>query len=257
MDRVCARGASVGAAVLLLASCAYDLSPYQVDASTSSSSGTTSSSAVGGGGAAGNTTATSSSSKSASSTSTGTMEASSSSGVVETPYPFCSDPDPLDDAANWNDGNQVTFDGGQVQIGPDNGLSFLTWHDDLNIAAPCVFTTRLLKNQGFATFGLRKNSGNLFFMSATDKFIHGPNPASDAVAGSFPMTLAIIVSGGAVITAFHDASGWHRLDSIGAPSWITDGLRPVMAKSGDDLYAVFDAFNADPVYPSDIGEPPL
>lgn len=261
------RGGSASITLLalgLVGACAYDLDPYQPDGAgasgaTSNSAGSNSSGATSSAGGAPATTATgtTSTNDAASSASGDATVASSSSGTVEAPYPFCNDPDPLDDSDNWNDGNAVNFTGGHVVIGPDNGLSWVTWHDDVDVAPPCVFTTQLLTNAGLTYFGLRRSSSNQFYISVDDATVHGPNPASMAKVGALPMTLAIVVSGGAVITAFRDAAGWHRLDSIGAPSWIDMGLRPVMSKSGDDLYATFDAYNADTLRPSDIGEPPL
>lgn len=262
------RGGSASIVLLalgLVGACAYDLDPYQPDGA--GAAGSTESAATSHAGAPTSNASTGTSSAGGAPSSTGVTvdaasassgdPASSSSGGVEKAYPFCNDADPLDDGANWNDGNVVDFSSGHVVVGPDNGLSWVTWHDDLDLAPPCVFTTRLLTNAGVAYFGLRRNSSNQFYISVDDATVHGPNPVSAAINGALPMTLAIVVSGGAIISAFRDASGWHRLDSIGAPPWIGMGLRPVMSKSGDDLYATFDAYNADLLRPSDIGEPPL
>jgi len=250
------RARTAGAALFaLLGACAYDLDPYRSEERAGVGGGTTSVSAS----STGDTTSAASGVLAATASGTGPTSTASttSSGGPEAAYPFCNDSDPLDDSGNWNDGNQVEFVGGHAKIGPDNTLSYLTWHEDLDVTAPCVFTVRLTSSLGAASFGLRKNASNQLYITTNDAAVHGANTASSAVSGTLPMTLAIVVTTSEIVSAFRDSDGWHRLDSIGKPAWLADGLRPVMAKPGDDLYATFDSYNADLVFPSDIGEPPL
>lgn len=240
-----------------LGACAYDLDPYRSRGSEGGAatiSSSIASAALTSSGSSGQITAATGQPIP---TSTSSADGSSSSGADPgRPYPFCSEPDPLDDPGNWNDGNQVEFEGGHVQVGPDNAFSYVTWEDLLEIQAPCVFTVRLESNFGAASFGLRKNGANQLYMIIHDNLVEGPS-GNSGIDGEFPMTLALVITSDSVVSAFRDVSGWHRVDSVGAPAWLGDGLRPVMTKSGDDLYAIFDAYNAAPVFPSDIEEPPL
>lgn len=244
---VTAAAISAGAAFSTLGACAFDLDPYRASGPT------------GGGGSGPAVSAHASDSVTTPTAASGQSEATSSAdgstssgGDLETPYPFCNESDPLDDSSNWNDGNQVEFGGGHVQLGPDNTFSYVTWHEDLEVQAPCVFTVRLESNLGAASFGLRKSGSNKLYVTIDGDMIQGPTATSPALPGEFPMTLAMVVTPDAIVSAFHDSRGWHRLDSIGKPPWLAEGLRPVMGKAGDDLYAVFDAYNTSVVFPSDV-----
>ncbi|MFO0618201.1 MAG: hypothetical protein U0414_36750 [Polyangiaceae bacterium] len=252
MERFFARGVATGTA-LVLSSCAYDLTPYQVAPEEGTGAGSTHAvSSAAAGGAPGQ-----SSSSTSSGDGGGGGGAGSSSSGVQSPYDFCNEYDSLEDSGNWNEGNKVAFNAGHADLGPDNNLSYVAWHDDLHITPPCVFTTRLIANTGTASFGLRKNGNNQVYILITDAEIHGLDPNAIPLQGALPMTLAIVVTATDLVTGFKDADGWHRVDSIPRPDWISSGIRSVMAKAGDDLSASFDEYNADPVRPADVGEPPL